>query len=227
MAQALSSRPREYFRPPYIETKGPGIKVPSDSWARGSTPRINQAKLAFQYTVTNAGIDVGAPNLTPDFRQSAAGLIHEIRRLSGMTFKTLASVIGVDRRSVHYWTSGEAISEDHRVVLQKVRDTLCFIDRGNQAANKALLATVLTAEETGLNLLVENKFRVLQDLAGTGAARRIKLSRVDRDKTPSRGLHPDGWLGGLDTSAFDETRPLKTESIATGRVTRRVAMPKR
>jgi hypothetical protein len=158
-------------------------------------------------------------------QMSPATMVHEARRLSGLTYEALGRIFGVDRRAVHYWVSGEAISDRNLGLLEKLLTTLRRIDRGTQTENKALLNSRLAHGKTGVELLACGAFDVVEDAAGPGAGTRIKLGRIDRARTPTSGLHPDGWLETIARSAVDEGAQAG-EVLTEGEIVQSIPMPK-
>jgi hypothetical protein len=84
-----------------------------------------------------------------ELREPAPTAIAALRRLTGFTWEQVAKLFGVSRRSVHFWASGSRMANDNRAHLERVLETVRFIDRGSAAENRgAILAS--TADGTTL-----------------------------------------------------------------------------
>jgi transcriptional regulator with XRE-family HTH domain len=94
-----------------------------------------------------------------------AEAVLEVRRRSGLTWEQLASLFGVDRRSVHLWASGRPLSARNAERLNRVLDVLRRADRGAPSATKAWLLTP-TSQGIPLVLLREGRF---EDIVAPGA----------------------------------------------------------
>lgn len=68
--------------------------------------------------------------------------IAEIRRVSGLTWEHLATLLGVERRTLHFWASGRPMSQKNEERLWRVRDAIRRLDTGNTPANRAALLAV-------------------------------------------------------------------------------------
>lgn len=65
--------------------------------------------------------------------------ITELRRRSGLTWDQLASVMGVERRTMHLWEAGRGMRPVHEERLQKVLLVVRKADRGSAAETRAAL----------------------------------------------------------------------------------------
>ena len=102
--------------------------------------------------------------------------VAELRRLSGLTWDELASLMHVSRRSLHHWVSGKPASAEHQTRLQRLLGTLRRLDRGDGTQNRALL---LTPDPTGrllLDLLKLEKYEAAVAVVGQEAPRRVSAS---------------------------------------------------
>src|SRR4051794_4586363 len=84
-----------------------------------------------------------APRVAED---RTAETIIELRRLSGLGWEQLADLLGVTRRTVHFWTSGRPINAANAERVQRTLGAIRFADRGTASDNRALL---LTPQEDG------------------------------------------------------------------------------
>jgi len=91
----------------------------------------------------------------------------EIRRLTGFTWKLMALLLKVSRRSVHKWVEGQPASSAHQVHVQRILATLRQIDRGDSRLNRELLLT--PGGDRGrllLDLLVFEQYDRVASIAG-------------------------------------------------------------
>jgi len=91
----------------------------------------------------------------------------EIRRLTGFTWKLMALLLKVSRRSVYKWLEGQPASSDHQVHVQRILATLRQIDRGDSKLNRELLLT--PGGDRGrllLDLLVFEQYDRVASIAG-------------------------------------------------------------
>ena len=65
--------------------------------------------------------------------------LFELRRLTGFTWTDLASLLNVDRRTLHNWVRGAKIREQNRLHIAKTLKVLRFADRGSAELNSAAL----------------------------------------------------------------------------------------
>jgi DNA-binding XRE family transcriptional regulator len=65
--------------------------------------------------------------------------VAELRRRSGLTFEQVAQVMGVERRTLHFWEAGRGIRPVHEERLQRILQIIRKVDRGNSAATRELL----------------------------------------------------------------------------------------
>lgn len=90
--------------------------------------------------------------------RSFADSVLEVRKRSGLTWEQLASLFGVDRRSVHLWASGRPLSAQNGERLGRVLGIVRRGDRGTPSATKAWLTTPGPNGRTPLDLLREGRF---------------------------------------------------------------------
>lgn len=98
-------------------------------------------------------------------------VIHELRRVSGLSWEALAEIFGVSRRSLHFWASGKRLSDENEKHLRHVINVVEFIDRGTARKNRALLLTPDDSGVTGLNLLTKKDYEIFKERFGRGQGR--------------------------------------------------------
>ncbi len=121
--------------------------------------------------------------------ESTTEAIMEIRRRSGLTWKELADLFEVSRRSVHHWANGNPVSAGRERTLRRMLAALRHLDRGSQVDTRALLLAVDPA--TGVSTL---------DLLQTGRFDDA-TARVAGGRAPARHRVP------LSSNAQDARRP--------------------
>jgi hypothetical protein len=129
--------------------------------------------------------------------------IFELRRLSGLTWEELATMLSVTRRSLHLWASGGPINSPNEKHVRDLLIAMRELDRGTARENRGLLLTPLRDGGTVGELLQARRFEDALALAGRGrgralgvmtrevAAKAEKLSVVDMLGTRSDRLHTD------------------------------------
>jgi hypothetical protein len=121
-----------------------------------------------------------------------ADAVLEVRRRSGLTWEQLASLFGVDRRSVHLWASGRPMNAANAVRLNRILAVLRRADRGTPSATKAWLHSPASHGLLPLDLLREGRFDEILTPGATGVpARPAPLSegaKRARAPRPPEGL---------------------------------------
>jgi len=109
--------------------------------------------------------------------------VHELRRMSGLTWEQLASVFGVTRRTIHLWASGKPMNIKHETTLHRLRAFVYSVDRGEAHLNRAELLSVTPSGECVLDLLKDGRFDMARMFVGRGATR--------PDRKPHTPLSPE------------------------------------
>jgi len=125
---------------------------PTNAAASTPDPTLDARRLASRWT--NSG-DVLSE--APADRAFAEAVL-EARHRSGLTWEQLASVFGVDRRSVHLWASGRPMSAPNAERLNRVLAVLRRADRGTMSTTKAWLHSPSSRGLLPLDLLREGRF---------------------------------------------------------------------
>ncbi len=100
-----------------------------------------------------------------------------VRVLTGFTWDELATLLGVDRRSLHNWSQGGPVRPANQLRLAELLRVLRLSDRGSPEANRlALSAPDPLTGTTGLDLLSAERFTEAQRLLGKDESRTIVVS---------------------------------------------------
>jgi len=65
--------------------------------------------------------------------------VAELRRRSGFTWQQIAQVMGVERRTLHFWEAGHGMRPVHEERLQRVLQVIRKADRGSSGATREFL----------------------------------------------------------------------------------------
>jgi len=124
----------------------------------------------------------------PSIRSGSA--IGELRRLSGLTWEQLAHLVGVSRRTLHFWASGKEMGPANQEHLQRILGVLRRIDRGTARENRRIL---LESGEDGLfatDLLANKRYELVVSLLGPGGAARVSSPRLSSEALAARRPRP-------------------------------------
>lgn len=106
-------------------------------------------------------------------REATRTAIHELRRLSGLTWDQLARLFEVDRRSLHHWGSGQPLSRKNEERLHRLLAVVRYIDRGAADLNRQALLQPTANNALPFDLLVQGKDQEVKAILGQGPGRRI------------------------------------------------------
>ena len=146
--------------------------------------------------------------------------VSELRRISGLTWEQLAGLLGVSRRSVHFWASGKPLNATNHQRLMRVLDVVRAADRGTARSTRAAL---LAAREgtTAFELLADQRFQEARAALGRGRTRVVPvltpLSAAAR--SARRPLPPDELYDAKSDRVHQE--PGRARAARTARDRRR------
>ncbi len=142
---------------------------------------------------------VGAPR---SFKAREA--IFELKRLGGLTWEELSTLLSVTRRSLHLWANGSPINSLNEKHVRDLLVTMRELDRGTARENRALLLAPLRDRDITLgDLLRDRQFGDVLTLVGRGRGRAVppvtheaawraeKLSVANMLGTNADRLHTD------------------------------------
>jgi DNA-binding transcriptional regulator YiaG len=140
------------------------------------------------------------------FVKSTQQAVNKLRKLSGLTWKQLATLFNVSRRSVHFWASGEALSSANQEKLNRTLDAVEYISRGSASNNRSLLMGIADDGKSYLELLASGEFDRVKHLLGAGnAPTKPKLDRLSPAAEMSRvPPNPADLVDALQDSIHQE-----------------------
>jgi DNA-binding transcriptional regulator YiaG len=147
--------------------------------------------------------------------ESAQVTIHELKKLSGLTWEQLAKIFNVSRRSLHFWASGKPITPFNEEHLRSLLATIRYIDRGSPDINRGALLQPQQDSIMPLDLLIAGKYEEVERLLGKGkTTERPKLKPLSPESVASRlSPPPEDLVGALQDTIHREvgrSRPAKT-----------------
>jgi hypothetical protein len=140
-----------------------------------TAPDVQQASRAH----TNAGPTIlvrvmsGSADLSGGFHAREA--IHELRRLSGLTWEDMADLLSVTRRSLHLWANGGAINTPNEKHVRDLLMALRTLDRGTARENRSLLLAPRAEGGVFADLLRDQRFEDAIALGGHGRGRAVSV----------------------------------------------------
>jgi hypothetical protein len=147
--------------------------------------------------------------------ESAQVNIHELKKLSGLTWEQLAKIFNVSRRSLHFWASGKPINPFNEGCLRSLLATIRYIDRGGSDINRGALLQPQQGSIIPLDLLIAGRYEEVKRLLGKGkATERPKLKPLSPEAIASRvPPPPEERVGIMHETLHKEvgrSRPART-----------------
>ena len=124
--------------------------------------------------------------------------VSELRRISGLTWYQLGQLLGVSRRSVHYWASGKPLNAENEERLMRVLAIVRAADRGSARGTRAVLLDA-GGGATPFEMLAAMRFDDARRALGRGRTRRVPA------------------LTGLSAEAKAARKPLPPEELYDAR----------
>ena len=91
--------------------------------------------------------------------------IHELKKLSGLTWEQLAKLFNVTRRTLHFWASGQPLNRFNEQNLHRTLETVRYINRGSASINRRILT-----DQATFDLLVSGQYDEIKQILGAGHA---------------------------------------------------------
>jgi DNA-binding transcriptional regulator YiaG len=182
----------------------------SSSSTTASLTNFGQELLA-TFDVTTSGVTLLSTSST-EVTQKA---VHEIRRLTGLTWEQLAKLFNVSRRTLHFWANGKRLNSFNEEQLNLLLDTIRYIDRGNASLNRNLLLMPLRDGTVPFDLIIAGKYQEVKNILGSGnAPQKPKLNPLSEDALKlRRPLSPENLIDALQEPihrAVGRSRPAKS-----------------
>jgi hypothetical protein len=136
----------------------------------------------------DAELGFAEPELVDD--RSADRAVHELRRLSGLTWDHLAKVFEVTRRTMHLWASGKPMNCANEAQLHRLIAFIHRIDRGEARRNRTALLSVRRDGVGVIELLRMSKYAEAEAVCGEGAGRSKRNSLTPLSSAESRAREP-------------------------------------
>jgi transcriptional regulator with XRE-family HTH domain len=161
--------------------------------------------------LTSSGVNLPSTSST-EVTQKA---IHEIRKVTGLTWEKLAKLFNVSRRTLHFWASGKRLNSFNEEQLNLLLDTIRYIDRGSASLNRNLFLMPFRDGTVPFNLLIAGKYREVKNLLGSGnVPQRPKLNPLSEDAIKSRTpISPENLVDALQEPIHREvgrSRPVRS-----------------
>lgn len=183
----------------------------SGTSSSGSIPDLYLLSIMRKQTASN----IVAEYLPPIATESSQVTIHEIKRLSGLTWEQLAKIFNVSRRSLHFWASGKPLSPFNEEHLRRLLATIRYINRGSADINRSALLQPQQDSVIPLDLLVSGKYEEVKRSLGAGkVVENPKLKPLSPEAIASRmPPPPEERVGIMHETLHKEvgrSRPART-----------------
>jgi hypothetical protein len=149
-------------------------------------------------------ISEGWPDETEDPRYDLRtldlpGKVYALRRLTGLSWAQIASLMRVQPRTVHYWATGREISPKNEERLARILAAVMWIDRGSSSQNRSLLLSPHQDGSTYFDLLKEERHEELKRRVGRGPGSRRRLEPLTQETR--RHIGPERFGEMLERAA--------------------------
>lgn len=111
---------------------------------------------------------------------NCAGRIHQLRRLTGLSWEQLARMLRTSRRSVHNWANGEAMAPVNEEKLSRTLAVIQRLDRGSVHANRDLLMSPLDDGKILVDRFAAGDLEGVLAAVGLPGTARAERRHVDR-----------------------------------------------
>lgn len=139
------------------------------------------------------------PDPSADSTEATRTALHELRKLSGLTWEQLARLFHASPRSLHFWASGEPLSRSNEERLNRLLGTIRYMNRGSANINRSVLLSPSSDSELPFDLLIEGRHEEVKRLLGPGnAPQRPTLKPLSKEASASRmPQKPEELVGAL------------------------------
>lgn len=200
----------------WIPTSRPAGEVVHDILRRSS--RIGSIELGGDSTTPSAH-RLTRDRLTPlDISEGPASGVRHLRERSGLTWEQLARAMQVDKRSLHHWAAGAAMSALNHERLQRLIALVDFIDRGFIDQTYRALLSPTPDGRIALDWLAEGRDDAVKRLLGQGRGPQHGGSLLSPEERKRRRPPPPAIL-------MDARHDVQPVSVGQRRVVRKLRGP--
>ena len=152
--------------------------------------------------------------------QATRKAVSELRRISGLTWEQLGQLLGVSRRSIHFWASGKPLNASNERRLMRVLDIVRVADRGSARSTRAAMMDA-SQGTSAFDMLAAQRFDDARFVLGQGRARFVPaLAGLSEEaKAARRPLPPEELYDAKSERVHRE--PGRARAARTARDTRR------
>ena len=154
---------------------------------------ISEQNLSYILERTNNGIAL--PLQRANSGETNRTALHELRKLSGLTWEQLARLFNVSHRSIHSWASGQQLSSFNEESLHRLLGTIHYINRGSASVNRHLLLSPNQDGRLPFDLLIAGKYEEVKQIIGRGNdPHKPQVKPLSKDAIMSRMPIPPEYL---------------------------------
>jgi len=154
----------------------------------------------FHFVVFGNEVEVTVPDAPGAIASDVPTKVYELRRLTGLSWEQLSSVLGVSRRTLHNWATGRDVAAKNEERLARILATVHYIDRGNAAENRSLLLSATSGGDTLFDLLCHGHHEEVRKIAGRGAGR-VERRMRPLDEKARQQLAPERFGEALERAS--------------------------
>jgi len=153
---------------------------------------------------------------------SSGSAIMEVRRLSGLTWEQLSIVLGVARRSLHFWASGKPLNAANEERVARILGCIRMIAGSGARETRALLLEPQSDGTIPLDLLSRGEYEQVVARLGFGNQPVMKVhSQLSEEARSMRRPPPPDALVGALHGDIAVKKPVKARGARAGRAKRR------
>jgi hypothetical protein len=196
----------------------------SDSWARANNfayvvqdsdviailaPRASSSSATITLLPThgsmlNKGTAPRAGVLsTSDEQKNVASYLATVKRVTGLSWERIGTLLGCTRQTVYNWTQGDPVKPENARQVAALHETLTYIDRGSQAETVSALEARVGGR-TILELIRDGDFVGARKHAGKGiGSATATWTKMQPQKPSGREDHWTDRVAAQSDSAVD------------------------
>lgn len=161
----------------------------------------------------------GVTRPSTESRETTQKAVNKLRKLSGLTWEQLAKLFDVSRRSLHAWASGQPLSPPNQQKLDRLLNTIQYINRGSASLNRSLLLKPDSDGRSPFDLLVAGEHENVKQILGFGnAPKKPQLEPLSKDAYRSRmPPNPADLVDALQDTIHREVGRSRLAKVAKSR----------